>query len=158
MRLDSRRWAPFWPSLVHLLRNALDHGMESPDERQRAGKARTGSLALVTREVGDRIVIEVSDDGRGIDWERVRAVAASRGLPAATDQDLSAALFGGGLSTKSEATIYSGRGAGLSACYWACQELGGTMTVSLRCGAAARLFGSRSPATNRCPPRLTSAA
>jgi HPt (histidine-containing phosphotransfer) domain-containing protein/PAS domain-containing protein len=157
VRLDSRRWAAFWPSLVHLLRNALDHGIEAPDERERAGKARAGSLALLAREVGDRIVIEVSDDGRGIEWERVRAVAASRGLPAATDQDLIAALFGGGLSTKSEATIYSGRGAGLSACYWACQEMGGTLTVSSAQGRGAT-FRFSIPSDESLSPRLTSAA
>jgi two-component system chemotaxis sensor kinase CheA len=157
VRLDSRRWAAFWPSLVHLLRNALDHGIEAPDERERAGKARAGSLALLAREVSDRIVIEVSDDGRGIDWEGVRTVAASRGLPAATDQDLIAALFGGGLSTKSEATIYSGRGAGLSACYWACQEMGGTLTVSSVQGRGAT-FRFSIPSDESLSPRLTSAA
>ena len=157
VRLDSRRWAAFWPSLVHLLRNALDHGIEAPEERERAGKSRAGSLALVVREVGDRIVIEVSDDGRGIDWERVRAVATSRGLPSATDQDLIAALFGGGLSTKSEATIYSGRGAGLSACYWACQEMGGTLTVSSAQGRGAT-FRFSIPSDESRSGRLTSAA
>jgi two-component system chemotaxis sensor kinase CheA len=157
VRLDNRRWAAFWPSLVHLLRNALDHGIEAPEERERASKARVGNLALVAREVGDRIVIEVSDDGRGIDWERVRALATSRGLAAATDQDLTAALFGGGLSTKSEATIYSGRGAGLSACYWACHEMGGTLTVSSVPGRGTT-FRFSIPSDESLSGRLTSAA
>ncbi len=157
VRLDRRRWAAFWSSLVHLLRNALDHGIEAPEERERAGKGRAGRLALVAKEAGDRIVIEVSDDGRGIDWERVRAVATSRGLPTATDHDLIAALFGGGLSTKSEATIYSGRGAGLSACDWACHELGGTLTVSSVSGRGTT-FRFSIPSDESRSPRLTSAA
>ena len=157
VRLDSRRWAAFWPSLVHLLRNALDHGIETPEERERSGKGRAGNLALVAREAGDRIAIEVSDDGRGIDWERVRALAKGRGLVATTDQDLVAALFGGGLSTKSEATIYSGRGAGLSACYWACHELGGTLTVSSAQGRGTT-FRFSIPSDESLSPRLTSAA
>ena len=111
----------------------------------------------MAREAGDRIVIEVSDDGRGIDWERVRALATARGLPATTDQDLIAALFGGGLSTKSEATIYSGRGAGLSACYWACHEMGGTLTVSSAPGQGAT-FRFSIPSDESLSPRLTSAA
>ena len=157
VRLDRRRWAPFWPALVHLLRNALDHGIEAPEERERVGKERAGNLALVARETGDRIVIEVSDDGRGIDWERVRALATKRGLAASTDQDLIAALFGGGLSTKNEATIYSGRGAGLSACYWACHEMGGTLTASSQPGQGAT-FRFSIPSDESMAPRLTSAA
>ena len=157
VRLDRRRWAAFWPALVHLLRNALDHGIEAPEERERVGKERAGNLALVARETGDRIVIEVSDDGRGIDWERVRALATKRGLAASTDQDLIAALFGGGLSTKSEATIYSGRGAGLSACYWACHEMGGTLTASSQPGQGAT-FRFSIPSDESMSPRLTSAA
>lgn len=157
VRLDSRRWAAFWSSLIHLLRNAVDHGIEAPEERERAGKGRAGRLALVAKEAGDRIVLEVSDDGRGVDWEGVRALATSRGLPAATDQELVAALLAGGLSTKSEATIYSGRGAGLSACYWACKEMGGTLTVSSSPGRGTT-FRFSIPSDDSLSSRLTSAA
>ena len=157
VRLDRRRWSPFWPSLVHLLRNALDHGVESPDERRQAGKSTDGLLTLVTREHAGQVIIEVSDDGRGVDWERVRTLAAARGLPARTDQDLAAALFGGGLSTKTEATMYSGRGAGLSACYWACQELGGMLTVSSVAGHGTT-FRLSIPSDDARMARLTSAA
>ena len=157
VRLDSRRWAAFWSSLIHLLRNAVDHGIEAPEERERAGKGRAGRLALVAKEAGDRIVLEVSDDGRGVDWEGVRALATSRGLPAATDQELVAALLAGGLSTKSEATIYSGRGAGLSACYWACKEMGGTLTVSSSPGRGTT-FRFSIPSDESLSSRLTSAA
>ena len=134
LRLDGERWAPFWASFVHLLRNALDHGLETPDERRRAGKSAAGHVTLVAREAAGAVVIEVTDDGRGIDWEAVRAKAAARGIAAHTTTELTAALLEGGLSTKTEATLYSGRGAGLSACYWACRELGGSVTISSAAG------------------------
>jgi two-component system chemotaxis sensor kinase CheA len=157
VRLDSRRWSSFWPSLVHLLRNALDHGIESPEERERAGKSSAGRLTLVTAEHAGRVVIEVTDDGRGIDWDRVRALAAAQGLPVQTEADLAMALFDGGLSTKAEATMYSGRGAGLSACYWACEELGGTLTASSVPGRGTT-FRFSIPSDDSLLSRLTSAA
>jgi len=130
LRLDGQRWAPFWASFVHLLRNALDHGIETPDERRRAGKPAAGHLTLAARDAGGQVVIEVADDGRGIDWDRVRAKAATRGIAASTTDELAAVLLDGGLSTKSEATLYSGRGAGLSACQAACRALGGTIHIT----------------------------
>jgi two-component system chemotaxis sensor kinase CheA len=139
VRLDGERWAPFWASFVHLLRNALDHGLETPDERRRAGKSDQGHLTLVAREASGMVVIEVGDDGRGIDWDAVRAKAAARGVPADTTAELTTVLLAGGLSTRTEATLYSGRGAGLSACYWACRELGGTMTVTSSLGRGTTL-------------------
>src|SRR5262249_37181984 len=116
LRLEGQRWAPFWASFVHLLRNAVDHGIETPDERRRAGKPPAGCLTLSARAAGGQVVIEVADDGRGIDWDRVRSKATERGIAASSTDELAAALLEGGLSTKAEATLYSGRGAGLSAC------------------------------------------
>jgi two-component system chemotaxis sensor kinase CheA len=130
LRLDGQRWAPFWAAFVHLLRNALDHGIEAPDERRRAGKPATGHLTLAARNESGQVVIEVADDGRGIDWDRLRAKAAARGIAASTTDELAATLLEGGLSTKTEATLYSGRGAGLSACHRACRALGGTIHIT----------------------------
>jgi two-component system chemotaxis sensor kinase CheA len=134
LRLDARRWTPFWASFVHLLRNALDHGLETPDERRRAGKGGPGHLKLLARDSGGQVLIEVIDDGRGINWDAVRAKAEKRGLAASTTAELATALLEGGLSTKSETTLYSGRGAGLSASYRACCELGGHMTITSELG------------------------
>ncbi len=130
VRFDRRRWAPFWAALVHVVRNAVDHGIEPADERAARGKPRAGRLWLrVAREPGGGIVVEVRDDGRGIDWEALRARARDQGLPYASEADLREALFRGGVSTAREVTDVSGRGAGVSACGAVCRELGGTVSL-----------------------------
>jgi len=153
LRLGAERWAPFWASFIHLVRNAIDHGLETPDERRLAGKSAAGHLSLVAGEEGGLVVIEVADDGRGIDWEAVRAKAAARGIAAHTTSELAAALLEGGLSTKTEATLYSGRGAGLSACYWACRDLGGVVTIASAAGRGTT-FRLVIPGDDTGPPSL----
>ena len=128
LRFDRRRWVPFWAAFVHMLRNAVDHGIESPEERVAAGKPPAGRLALRARQTTGDLVIEIGDDGRGIDWEGVRDRAEGLGLRAQTEADLMQALRGGGVSTKLAATEISGRGAGVSACADACEALGGEMS------------------------------
>jgi two-component system chemotaxis sensor kinase CheA len=157
LRLDRRRWAPFWPTFVHLLRNALDHGLETADERKALGKNPLGRITLTAREAAGQVVIEVADDGQGIDWEAVRAGALARGLPAQNEEELLAALVNGGLSTKTEVTELSGRGSGLSACYCACRDLGGTLTVSSGRGKGTT-FRLSIPSDDSLLSRLTSAA
>jgi HPt (histidine-containing phosphotransfer) domain-containing protein len=157
LRLDSRRWAPFWSAFVHLLRNALDHGLETPEERRAAGKPAQGCLSLTAREADETVVIEVADDGRGIDWDAVRAGAVARGLTVQSDEDLLSALVRGGVSTKTEVTELSGRGSGLAACYYACRELGGTMSVVSTRGVGTT-FRLSIPSDDSRLSRLTSAA
>jgi signal transduction histidine kinase len=130
IRLDRRRWASFWSGFVHMLRNALDHGLESPEERVATGKARAGRLSLRARQIDDQVVIEIGDDGRGIDWDAVRERARQLGRPARSQAELLEALLEGGLSTKIAATEMSGRGTGVSACRSACAALGGDLSVS----------------------------
>lgn len=99
--------------LRHLVVNAVDHGIESPAERISAGKPPAGTVALRSRLDDDRLLVTVSDDGRGIDWERVRETAARQGL--STDrQDLTAHLFLPGFTTLADATPFSGGGDGLA--------------------------------------------
>lgn len=129
IRLDEQRWAPFWAASIHVLRNAIDHGLEPPEVRQSLNKEPFGSLRLCTREEDATLVVEFSDDGRGVDWDAVREKAAQRGLPAGTQEELQAQLFLGGISTKDTATEYSGRGAGVSAAYEACRQMGGTANI-----------------------------
>ena len=129
LRFDRRRWAPFWAAFVHMFRNAVDHGIESPEERVVAGKPPAGRLALRARQTDADLVIEISDDGRGVDWEGVRGRAEALGLRAQTEADLAQALLGGGVSTKLAPTEISGRGAGISACAHACEALGGQMSL-----------------------------
>ena len=99
VRLPREALSPFWSSLVHVIRNAVDHGLESEPERLAAGKAGCGRITLETRRVQGELVITVHDDGRGVDWEKIASAARRRGLPHATRSDLVEAMFSDGLST-----------------------------------------------------------
>src|SRR5690606_33958675 len=105
--------------LLHLVHNALDHGIEPPERRRDAGKPDAGNLTLRARIAGDILHVEVADDGAGIDVERVRRLAVEREIfDAATARDLShqqvlQCLFLPGMSTRTAVTAFSGRGVGL---------------------------------------------
>jgi len=118
-----------WATLTHLVRNAVDHGIESADERARVGKRDAPRIDLSTRLEREELIIAVSDNGAGIDWDAVRERATGRDLPAATDHDLERALFADGLSTRDEATDVSGRGVGMSAVLAECERRQGTLRV-----------------------------
>jgi two-component system chemotaxis sensor kinase CheA len=123
--------------LLHMLRNAIDHGIEPPEVRLAVGKPAAGRVTLAVSRDGDRMVIAVSDDGAGIDPERLRAVAASRklatdGLDDAAVLDL---LFAPGFSTTTAVTSISGRGVGMDAVRAAVQAMGGHATITSRLGA-----------------------
>ncbi len=130
VRFEAARWAPFWSTLVHLVRNAMDHGVEPPAERLRAGKTAAGNLGLRTLREGRTVVVEVSDDGGGIDWDAVAARARRAGLPSDSQAQLEAALFHDGVSTKDGVSEYSGRGVGLGAVRAACVDLGGSVAIT----------------------------
>lgn len=118
--------------VMHLLRNAVDHGIEPAKERGRRGKPALGSIALEARREADRIVIEVRDDGGGIDRGRVGQIAGARPAAASVlsgDPDL-AAIFAPGFSTLASASEVSGRGVGLDVVATAIQSLGGTIEVA----------------------------
>jgi HPt (histidine-containing phosphotransfer) domain-containing protein len=130
LRLEGEPWRAFFSNLVHALRNAVDHGLEDSAERTAAGKPATGRLVLRARRSAEGLTIAVSDDGRGIPWPRLAAIAAARGLPAATHEDLVESLFHDGISTKDEVTDVSGRGVGLAALRTAVRERGGRVEVT----------------------------
>jgi hypothetical protein len=142
VRLDHDRWAPLWSELVHVVRNAVDHGWESPDERRAAGKPSHPKLRLGAALRAHELAIELEDDGRGIDWDAIRAAATQQGLPARDEQDLVAALFSPGVSGRKEVGPVSGRGVGMSAVVARVAELAGRIEVSTRKGAGTcwRLF------------------
>lgn len=139
VRFERQRWASFWAAFVHAIRNALAHGIESPDERQAAGKPSSGKLVIAVRGDAQGITVELSDDGRGVDFDKVRTNAEARGLPHASENDLTEALFSDGFSTNDHATELSGRGVGLSALREAARELGGTVSLQTKRGQGTKL-------------------
>ena len=128
--LDGDLFAPLWSVLVHVVRNAVDHGVESTAERLAAGKPARARLRLSTMARGDDLVIEVEDDGRGIDWAAIAERARDRGMPHATAPELLEALFADGVSTATTVTEVSGRGVGMAALRASCAALGGRVEIA----------------------------
>jgi two-component system chemotaxis sensor kinase CheA len=120
--------------VVHLLRNAIDHGLETPDERVKAGKSPTGRLTLVAARDRSAVVIRVTDDGKGIDRDRVLARAQETGLietgrTELTDDELIRLIARPGFSTAKQVTDISGRGVGIDAVHARVRALGGTVDI-----------------------------
>jgi HPt (histidine-containing phosphotransfer) domain-containing protein/HAMP domain-containing protein len=115
LRLPPEVWAPFWGALVHLLNNTADHGLEPDDRRRQQGKPVPGKVSLSFRRTATELVFELRDDGRGVDWKRVRELAVAKGLRHETPEDLRDALFADGFTLKDEVSRISGRGVGLGA-------------------------------------------
>ncbi|URX60965.1 chemotaxis protein CheA [Luteibacter anthropi] len=126
--------------LVHLLRNSVDHGIEMPDVRARAGKPRSGTVRLAAGQYGDRIVITVTDDGKGMDPEVLRRKAVEKGLMDAEqaarleERECYEIVFRPGFSTASEVSDISGRGVGMDVVRTKIVELGGTLSIDSRVG------------------------
>jgi two-component system chemotaxis sensor kinase CheA len=129
IRMDRSKYARLWSALAHVVRNAVAHGIEPAGERSAAGKSERGSIRLTAFDRPDKMVLEIADDGRGIDWDAVKQRASERRLPAETQADLEAALFAEGISTATEIDDVSGRGVGLSAVLYELRALGGTIAV-----------------------------
>ena len=128
VRLAPKAWAGFWSDLVHVVRNAVDHGLETPVERQAAGKA-SSKLRLSSAVANRKLVVEIEDFGRGVNWRAVAKAAEKMGLPSATEEDLARAMFESGLTTSREVTTISGRGIGLCAVRQQVEDLGGQIAV-----------------------------
>jgi two-component system chemotaxis sensor kinase CheA len=124
--------------LTHMIRNAIDHGLETPERRVAAGKPEEGVVRLLALHRSGRIVIEVSDDGAGIDRARVKALAAGKGLIAAdaplTDEEIDNLIFLPGFSTASTVSDISGRGVGMDVVRRSVQALGGRISIQSRPG------------------------
>jgi len=122
--------------LVHLIRNSLDHGLESPEERIEAGKSEVGTIKLNASHLGGCIVIEVSDDGRGLDVEAIRRKALKQGLIAedevVDDRRAAQLILQPGFSTKEEVTDVSGRGVGMDVVVKNIKALGGAIDIESR--------------------------
>ena len=121
--------------LLHVMRNSLDHGVEPPEARAASGKSPSATIQLRALRQGDRVVVEVEDDGGGIDVNRVRKVAADRGVAAPeilaemTEAEVADLIFAPGFSTAAQVTSLSGRGVGMDAVRTAVERLGGRVTL-----------------------------
>jgi len=127
--------------LVHLVRNSIDHGLEMPDVRRGAGKDETGTITLAASHQGGHIVIEVSDDGRGLDRAKILAKAHERGLAVPdnpTDSQVWDLIFQPGFSTADAVTDLSGRGVGMDVVRRNIQALGGEVQIESSLGAGTR--------------------
>lgn len=151
-QLDKKIIEDLKDPLTHLLRNALDHGIEKPEDRRRAGKRPAGRLRLSATQKASSVVIEIEDDGAGIDLERVRALALRRGfakdaeLREMTDQQVLGLVFRPGFSTKGMITDLSGRGVGLDVVLTNIERMKGTITISSVPGRGS-VFSIRLPIT-----------
>ncbi|MEW5562222.1 chemotaxis protein CheA [Enterobacter asburiae] len=124
--------------LTHLVRNSLDHGIESPENRMAAGKSAVGNLILSAEHQGGNICIEVTDDGAGLNRERILAKALSQGMAVnenMTDEEVGMLIFAPGFSTAEQVTDVSGRGVGMDVVKRNIQEMGGHVEIKSKQGA-----------------------
>lgn len=124
--------------LTHLVRNSLDHGIESPENRMAAGKSAVGNLILSAEHQGGNICIEVTDDGAGLNRERILAKAISQGMAVSenmTDEDVGMLIFAPGFSTAEQVTDVSGRGVGMDVVKRNIQEMGGHVEIKSKQGS-----------------------
>jgi len=133
--LDKRMIDELSDPLIHMVRNAVDHGLEPPGEREAAGKPRAGTVSLLASHRGNSVVITVSDDGRGIDCERIRKKIVAKGLVSKAearelaDRELIAYIWHPGLSTAETITEISGRGVGMDIVKSRIENLSGSVDV-----------------------------
>jgi two-component system, chemotaxis family, sensor kinase CheA len=131
--------------LVHLVRNAVDHGIESPEQRHAAGKPATAEILLQASRVGDRLLVEVSDDGRGIDAAVVRRKASERRLMSRTelaalsDEQAIDLIFATGFSTATTVSDISGRGIGMDVVRTTVEQIGGRVSITSKVGAGTKV-------------------
>nr|MBH9372411.1 chemotaxis protein CheA [Pseudomonas aeruginosa] len=131
--------------LVHLVRNAVDHGIESPEEREAAGKPRVGQVVLSAEQEGDHILLMITDDGKGMDAEVLRNKAVEKGLlerdaaDRLTDLECYTLIFAPGFSTKTEISDVSGRGVGMDVVKTKISQLNGTVNVFSQKGSGSKI-------------------
>jgi signal transduction histidine kinase len=163
VRLEAECWTAYWSGMVHVVRNAVDHGIESPELRRYASKPETGTLELRAERAHGELSISVRDDGAGVDWEAVRRKARMLGLPHETRHELTEALFSHGFSLREQVSEISGRGVGLAALRQVVSDLGGSITIESEKGAGATfhfrfaesaLLAANLPARGSAPPSL----
>jgi len=131
--------------LVHLVRNSVDHGIEIPEERKAAGKSSMGTVKLSASQEGDHILLSIVDDGKGMDPDKLKKIAVSRGVMDAdaaarmTDAEAFNLIFAPGFSTKSEISEVSGRGVGMDVVKTKINQLNGTVKIDSKVGVGTML-------------------
>ncbi|MFA5626782.1 MAG: chemotaxis protein CheA [Thiohalomonadaceae bacterium] len=131
--------------MVHLVRNAVDHGIEMPDQREKAGKPRQGTLLLAAEQEGDHILLVIEDDGAGMDPEVLKRKAVEKGMMDAetaarlTDSEAFVLIFDAGFSTKTEISDVSGRGVGMDVVRTRISQLNGSVDIQSELGKGTRL-------------------
>ncbi|MCU0544595.1 MAG: hybrid sensor histidine kinase/response regulator [Oscillatoriaceae cyanobacterium Prado104] len=134
-RADKRILEEMKDPLMHMIRNAIDHGIETPDEREKLGKPRTAVLRITGHQTASNIIIEVSDDGRGLNVDRIKQTALKRGvcteeeLSVMTENQIQSLIFAPGFSTRTFVTEVSGRGVGLDVVRTNVEALKGNIKV-----------------------------
>jgi two-component system chemotaxis sensor kinase CheA len=132
-------------SLVHLVRNAVDHGIEFPEERIKAGKPEVGLIRLSAKREKSNVVIEIEDDGKGLDPDLIKKKALERGLvdpseiEKMSDEDIKMLIFMPGFSTKNSATEISGRGVGMDVVKTTAEKLGGNVRIYSKKGEGTKI-------------------
>lgn len=132
--------------LVHLVRNAVDHGIESPEEREASGKPRNGRVILAAEQEGDHILLSISDDGKGMDPAVLRAIAVKRGVmdkdaaDRLSDTDCYNLIFAPGFSTKTEISDVSGRGVGMDVVKTKIAQLNGSINIHSTKGLGSKII------------------
>ncbi|UZE25303.1 chemotaxis protein CheA [Pseudomonas sp. B21-056] len=132
--------------LVHLVRNAVDHGIESPEEREASGKVRSGKVILAAEQEGDHILLSISDDGKGMDPDVLRSIAVKRGVmdkdaaDRLSDTECYNLIFAPGFSTKTEISDVSGRGVGMDVVKTKISQLNGSINIHSVKGAGSKIL------------------
>ena len=137
--VDEGKYQNMTKTLVHLFRNAVDHGIENPDDRVESGKEMMGRISCIVSDLGEAFEIIISDDGAGIDTERLKEKLVDKGMDKAlvdqmSESDLNDHIFEDNLSTQGQTTMLSGRGVGLSAVRKEVERLGGHVHVTSSLG------------------------
>ncbi len=132
--------------LVHLVRNSVDHGIESPEDRVAAGKPRSGKIILSAAQEGDHILLAIQDDGKGMNADLLRSIAVEKGLmdkdhaERLTDQECYNLIFMAGFSTKKEISDISGRGVGMDVVKTKITQLNGSLTIDSTVGIGTKIM------------------
>lgn len=131
--------------LIHLIRNSLDHGIESPEKRISMGKSKVGTIKLSARHEGNGVIIEIEDDGKGLDREQIIKKAISKGFldqqrsQSISDEEVFNLIFEAGFSTKEQATELSGRGVGMDVVKSTVEGLNGTVSIESEKGKGTKV-------------------